>query len=354
MNGGKVFGRGSVFSALGSASSLRAVAEFVEIQYGFIAEAVRLKSERDENFRVVTANGEERLFKLAHPAEDRRIVDFQTQALLHVASLSPGIPLQRLVPTLAGDFETAWRGTDGMPRQARMFTYLPGVPLNTLRQTRGQAAAMGALAARLDASLSGFRHPASGHELLWDIQHAARTRELLTHTRSRADRELCEGTIDDFERHVAPRLRALRAQVIHNDLNPHNVLVNPDDPDQVTGIIDFGDMVHAPLIDEVAVASAYLLMSNDAPLGTVPEFVAAYHAVNPLAAAEIAVLPQLIAVRHAITIAITNWRAATHPENQDYILRNQQSAIGGLNKLVSLRADVAREQLLVACSAGSP
>ncbi len=40
-----------------------------------------------------------------------------------------------------------------------------------------------------------------------------------------------------------PQLAGLRHQVIHNDLNLHNVLVDPKDGARVAGVIDFGDMV---------------------------------------------------------------------------------------------------------------
>jgi hydroxylysine kinase len=345
-----VFCGASVLLALGEAWSVEEVSQFIGTHYGLSGDLLQLRSERDENYLLTTADGAQRLFKLTHAAEDPAIVDFQTRALLHIAAVAPAVPVPRLVPAISGAFTTSASGTDGRLRQARLFSYLAGASLGGFRQTSAQAIELGVLGAQLDIALSGFRHPAAGHEFLWDIQHARQTRELLVHTRSRGDRDLCERTIDRFERQSAQDLAGFRTQVIHNDLNPHNVVVNPGDADRLTGIIDFGDMVCAPLINEVAVASAYLLAASTAAMGTVPEFVAAYHSLNRLESAEIAALPLLIAVRHAVTIAITNWRAAKYPDNRDYILRNQQSAVAGLYKLFSLREDVVREQLLDACS----
>lgn len=340
----------TVLLSPGNASSLEEVAAFISLQYGLTAQLTKLRSERDENYRVVTADGEQRLLKVSHAAEDPAIVDFQSKALLHVAAMRPDVPVQRLLPSLSGDFETSLRGTDGLTRRARMLTYLSGTPVGGQPYRPRLAASLGVMAARLDLALSGFHHPAEGYELLWDIQHAAKTRELLGKTESRSDRELCLRTLDAFEARVAPRFGSLRSQVIHNDLNPHNLLIDAADSDHVTGIIDFGDMVHAPLINEVAVASAYLLAADETPLGLVAEFVSAYHSILPLKAHEIAILPQLIAVRHAVTIAITNWRAAKYPENRDYILRNQRSAIDGLNKLFAFPEEFFRRSLLEACS----
>ena len=54
------------------------------------------------------------------------------------------------------------------------------------------------------------------------------------------------------------RLRGLRSQAIHGDCHGRNLLVN-DAGDACVGIIDLGDMIHAPLALEIAVAMAELL-----------------------------------------------------------------------------------------------
>ena len=53
----------------------------------------------------------------------------------------------------------------------------------------------------------------------------------------------------------------MRAQVVHNDLAPTNVLV--DDTLAVTGITDFGDMTHTALVCDLAVAAADVLSGRD-------------------------------------------------------------------------------------------
>jgi Ser/Thr protein kinase RdoA (MazF antagonist) len=344
----------SVLSAPSHASSDEEIARFVLAHYGITGTLDKLGSERDENFRITLRDGSRRLFKLSHALEDPALIDFQSQALLHIASTAPALPVQRLIPSLSGAIETSALGTDGRSRRARLFTFLGGMPLSNFAPTRAQASGLGTLAARLDLALSGFRHPAAGHAFLWDIQHAGRTRDLLAHTPPSVARDLCELNLDRFEHCLARELGGFRAQVIHNDLNPHNLLVDPANPDELTGIIDFGDMVLAPLVDEVAVGSAYLLAASSTPLGTVPDFVAAYHSIVPLEAREIAALPQLIALRHAITLLITNWRAAKYPDNREYILRNQHHAVAGLEKLSSFTDNAVHEILLGACAAVKP
>jgi Ser/Thr protein kinase RdoA (MazF antagonist) len=81
--------------------------------------------------------------------------------------------------------------------------------------------------------------------------------------------------------------------------------------------------------------------------------ITAYHSHNPLEPAEIRLVPSLMAVRQAITIAITNWRASMHPDNRRYIVRNQASVLAGLRKLAALGEERAGDLLQEACAGGA-
>jgi hypothetical protein len=48
-------------------------------------------------------------------------------------------------------------------------------------------------------------------------------------------------------------------------------------------------------------------------------------------------------------VAITNWRAARHPDNAAYILRNNPNARAGLQRLATLDRKAVRRELLRAC-----
>jgi hypothetical protein len=119
---------------------------------------------------------------------------------------------------------------------------------------------------RFDAALKGFMHPGALRDLDWDIRKAGRSAERLHHVSSAEDRALLERFLARFAK-LAPRLATLRAAVIHNDANDWNVLVDPADQDRISGLIDFGDALHAPLIAEVAIASAYAGLDHADPIG---------------------------------------------------------------------------------------
>ena len=194
-------------------------------------------------------------------------------------------------------------------------------------------------------ALADFDHPGSGHALLWDLKHAGQAMRYVPHTKTPEHLRLVNWALSRFETKVEPVLARLRSQVIHNDLNPHNILVLDDDDGEVVGIIDFGDMVHSALVNDVAVSCSYLIKEGAEPLAAVSDFLAAYCEVLPLLDVEYEILPELIATRLALTVVIANWRVTRHPDNSDYILRNCKSAVEGLNILSGLDPEQLRHTL---------
>jgi len=318
--------------------------------YGLSGELVALTGERDRNYRLQSAvDGARFMLKVSHPAESALVADFQTQALVHIATADPGLPVQRIVPTVNGAPSFVAHPGDGLPRVVRLFSYLPGLPMPEAPRTAAQREHLARTLARLDLALQGFTHPAGALELPWDIQRADAVRGLLGHIADPQRRALAAQALDRFERDVKPVLPRLRAQPIHNDFNIYNVLVDPADTDRIAGVLDFGDMVHAPLIDDLAVAASYQLGTEGDPLAEIVPFVAAYHAVLPLQRAEVDLLFTLMTARLVMVVAISGWRAARYPENAAYLLRNNPVSWARLLACERLGVEAATAALRRAC-----
>ncbi|MGI9271776.1 MAG: phosphotransferase [Woeseiaceae bacterium] len=296
--------------------------------FGLEGELTPLVSERDQNFRLTTADGRRFVFKIANSSESKETTDLQIKVLLHIESRHCPVNTPILCRTLSGHESSEIIAGD-MAHVCRVVSYVPGTLLSDVDRSPTLAESFGQSAARLDLALQDFSHPADSQTLLWDLQRAGELRALLTHVQEPELLAAVSRCLDDFEQIVEPALPSLRRQVIHADLNPDNVLADSDDHEKVAGVIDFGDMTRAPLVVEVAVAAAYLRVDAVDALAFVQPFVAGFHGILPLQREELGLLFDLIRIRLAATITILRWRAATRGHDDDYsrqFLQSERSA----------------------------
>lgn len=320
--------------------------------FGIEGTPTRLPSERDDTFRLEAGQARYTL-KVASPHESVAALRVQTAALLHVAAEAPDLPVPRPVPALSGGHEgwTAGQPDGPPPRHVRLLTWLEGEPQARHTTSPVQAARLGAALAQLSLALSDFEigaapagNSSAGQSppLAWDLAHFQALRGA-AETIDPAHRGLALAVFDAHARSVAPLAPSLRVQAVHNDLNPFNVLVDPAEPDAVTGLIDFGDLVRTALVHDVAVALAYRAGAPDWT-GEVKAFLAGYTGVRTLEPAELEALPVLVEARLAMTLAITEPRARARPAQAAYILRNHPAALLGLRRLADL-PEAARRAL---------
>ena len=313
------------------------------------ASSVRhLSGERDLNFLVDVADSPDRyVLKVSDARENPQALALQNAALDHLAQQAPQLPVQRIHRWCDGAHLLALPGPDGMCF-ARVLTYLPGLPLHEAPPSAAQRRSIGATLAALDRALQDFAHPPVSNEaLMWDLQRTAELQSWLPAIQDAQSRAWGEQVFAHYVQQVPPLLATLPQQFLHNDFNPYNLLVNPADPDQVCGVLDFGDMLHGPRVFDVAVAASYQCHAQGQPrTESLLEFMQGYQHANPLSRAELRLLPLLAAVRCAITLCITERRAQWFPENRAYILRNHAVASAGLRALMSCGLAAAADQLL--------
>jgi len=299
----------------------RAIA-LVRERYGFEPRAARLTGERDENFKLTSQDGAEHVLKIANPAENLAETDLATAALLHVEKTDPTFPCPRVVRARNGGSHVRFVDQAGVERSARILTYLPGKLLGTATRSRRQRAACGRMGGRLTHALSSFEHPAAHRAIVWDVQHAGHMRQLLEQLPHFPHHTVTVGLLRRIVPPIESRLPRLRHQVVHNDLNPLNILVEPADEARVIGVIDFGDMTHTALIADVAVAAAELIPGDCTDPARACESVldvaSAYHECVPLLQQELAMLGVLVAARLLMNVVVHEWHVHHNPSSSHY------------------------------------
>ena len=287
------------------------------------AIATPLVSERDRNF-LITNNEEKSILKISNAKEERGVLEFQTEALLHLEQTTK-LNLPKPKKNIYGEYLLR-NEVGGEDCYVRMVSYLEGIPLDDIRaeitDPKTLHLSMGKFLAKLGIGLDGFSHPNENHQLLWDVAQTEGLFDLLDNIQDKQKRKMAELSLFYFQDNTKDLLSKQRKQVIHNDMNPDNVLVSTEGASSVVGMIDFGDMLHAPLINDLAVACAYEVIRMESLYGGSKDLFFGYHNEKKLSYSEAILLPMLVYNRIAMSLIISEWRASKHPENREYILGN--------------------------------
>ena len=316
--------------------------------------AKQLESYDDKNFclrgRLRGGEPAQYTLKLHNGVESVNVpaMEAQNAIMLHLEAQGFCVPAPRADAAGAhiAFTELSMRGTLPPRRHAaRLLAWVGGLPMNEAKTIElATLRAAGVYLGRMTAALADFDHVGAHRVHIWDLQNTLLTRGFL-HAITDAERKATiEGVMVGFETLVVPRLAELRWGVLQADFNDANIILDRDAADAaIVGVIDFGDMVYSMRVNEVAIAMAYAMVSTVAKRAVAvgrPQGVAecAFALLEGfcaretegedegeavLTAAELEVLPTLVACRLAISVTMGAYSYSKEPENK-YLLVHAQ------------------------------
>ena len=325
--------------------------EYLSRLYGLAGSLQILPGELDTNVRVTTTDARQFLLRLHAPQAVSIEVELQAEVLQYLQRTTPELAVQRIVPSVHGELLPVAVGINGEIQQLRLSTWLDGdvwataISHDPVQRARS-AASLGNTLARLDRSLEDFEHAGADRSHRWDLARAGDHLELVESIDDPEKRAMARVVLNRFVNEIAPRLADRPRQVIHNDANDHNVLLGADG--NVSGIIDFGDLVRSWRVNEVAVACAYAMIGAPDAIGAVLPLVAAYHDVNPIDEVEVDALLDLIMTRYAMSICMAASQIRNDPTNT-YLLISQRDVWERLQHLMAQNRQIAVMRFRAAC-----
>jgi len=311
---------------LASAITERTAAEVASRHFGVEGSASRLRGEKDANFLITAPSGNQFVMKLSvgHQAEaDAR---FQSSIIEHIASTDTELCVPSSVLTVDRQYTVNVPIGGERSATARLATYVDGQPIGFQPPGQTDHRRLGRTLGALNAALERHQAPHPVLPTPWDMQQMVK---LLRYTESipdRSARRLATHYAEAFLTDTLPRFGKLPAQTIHNDANRDNLLIVDNSP--LYGVIDFGDAVLGPRVQDLAVLCAYHCDAVDW-IDAVTAIVDGFQSVCPIGD-ELDLLGGAIAARHALTLIITHQRALLDPANRPYIMRNEPHARVGL------------------------
>jgi 4-aminobutyrate aminotransferase-like enzyme/Ser/Thr protein kinase RdoA (MazF antagonist) len=309
-----------------------------------------LPGDRDLNLLLTTESEDRWVVKVTSPDEADATLDFECEVMSWLAE-GHAVPVPAHRRTSDGEVvavvphgERSWR--------VRVLEYLPGSTLAAVRP-RGfdLLEELGRRVGALDVALAGFSgNPPDRPDFQWALARAGTVIEAGLDAVPEAKRHLLEAALDRF-RDAEPVFGALPEQIIHGDVNDHNVLVSSPGGGsrRVTGILDFGDFHMAPAVFDLAIAMAYGALESRDPIQAAAQIAAGYRVSRPLSEEELGVLHPLMVARLGASVAISATRRADGGDVSDYHLVSEEPAWAALEAMAGIHPRLARGILRDAC-----
>ena len=326
------------------------VALQVKADYRLQGQWSVLAGERDQNFRLVTDDDRKFVVKIAGPDEDPDATDFQVQALLHLEQGSPHIPVPRIVRTLEGGCLTEMIDVTGVKHALRVVSYLDGIPYGEGDPPScADLQKIGAFQGEVVNALRGFKHKASRHFMPWNLSNGIAVSKDLWASASDDIRKLAAPLLDRLRREVLPVLNAGPSQVIHNDAHPYNLIRADKVSMDVIGIIDFGDMVYAPIINDLAVTATTFQRRSKENLAVVESLLIGFHKAHPLTDAQVSILWDAIILRLLITVLLSDIKIEMGQGLDPDIITDRVEAYSSLEIICKMDQSAVVNRLRAAC-----
>jgi hydroxylysine kinase len=295
--------------------------------YGITGHFKTLAGERDQNVSVTTQQGQQYIFKISSFDELNESIDLQIQALLYLEKNDPQLSVPRQIRNQSGQSYSTLISENGHTHLARLLSYVEGIPISEFDHLPLDAIKeVGNITGRVCAGLKSFNHSAASHFMPWDsLNELIFTDELRQNYTPDDFKPLAEGHLMRLKAYTMPKLLALPRQVIHNDGHSGNIMCSPDSPQNVTGVIDFGDLVLGPVVVDLAVCLNSMIDHNSDILGATAAMLEGYQKHTVIPDNQLKLLYDALAVRSILTVQLLYYRTIHHAHDVQKLLEEDFS-----------------------------
>jgi Ser/Thr protein kinase RdoA (MazF antagonist) len=304
------------------------VLECLAGSYGISGSLARLSGE-NLNYLLSTGEGQRCVVKIVDDEIPPEVVKMEFEAQEYANS--GGFPLQlpKIIQNNQRKLETGIKIHIDSFNRLVLTSFIDGNQLEKMSDISDILLKnIGVSLAHYNLAMQGFDHPAAHRNHRWNLAEAGQHRDKIGLVEEPEKQALLAWGFAAWEQ-VESDLKSLPWQFIHGDMNRENILVRED---RVAGLVDFGDSCFNPVVCDLAICLAYVMMDRDDPLETAAIVTGAYHEIRPLTEAELSVLLPLICGRLATSIAVSISRRRIDPDNPNWF-GSEESAWDLLVKL---------------------
>ena len=216
----------------------------------------------------------------------------------------------------------------------RLLSFVEGNFLAESEHTAQLFERFGSFLAEMDLQMSSkYNSVIATRKFEWDLQYFQEfVPQKIKYISNPSDKKIIEFFILQHQINVVPKIPELRKQIIHNDANDWNVLTGNQ---QITGIIDFGDVCHSQLINELVIGITYAILNKKEPVKSAAAIVGGYNKIIQLTPTETDSIYWLIAARLCTSVCNSAHEKKLQPYNE-YLLISEKPAWNLLKKWITI------------------
>ncbi len=329
--------------------STETLLKLLQTHYNLTGQLKPLAGEIDWNYHLSTST-QQYIIKIAAPSRSIPDLEMENKAMQHLATQSIDLQLPNVIANQSGDTITKIKDKNGAIRFLRVLTWIEGrLYAKVNPHTEKLVESLGRASALLCKGLSDFDHPSAHRDFKWNSSTGHWIKEHLTIFKTPKQQKLAQYFYQLFENQAVPLFPQLRQSIIHNDANDYNVLVNSDRlTPTVVGVIDFGDMIYAHTVNDLAIALAYAMMNKPDPLAIAAHGVKGFYQAMELTNVELQALFPLIGMRLLISVTVSTLNARLEPDNE-YLQISAKPAWALLEKMQQIHPNLAYYTFRNAC-----
>ena len=285
----------------------------------------KFNSERDKNFLIKLNNSTSFVLKISNPEESKDLLLMQDFIL---DNLSKRTSIKSFIPKKIHKTIFTYPDLLGRLCHVRILFFVEGDMYALVKHNESLEKSLGAMLGNLSSELKNLNKPAAFRNFEWDPSNVLWLKKDLNLFNG-AKKNILINNINEHNFFVQNNKKKLRYSLTHGDANNYNLVVKKN---KVVALLDYGDMIYAPTINDLAIALSYALMNKSDLYSSLVNIVTAYHDKFKISFDEIFSLMTLVKARLSITVIMAEKQKKKFPNN-NYLSISENDAWKLLYKL---------------------
>ena len=319
----------SVFNSIPPRINQNLLILWLKENYSFLnKKSISLKplnSERDKNYLISIDFKKKYVLKISNSEESKELLDLQDYIL---SKLSKRSSLRNFIPKKIHSSIKTFLDVNNRKCFIRILSFIDGKMYASVKHNSSLEISLGSLLGSLSKELQNLVKPSAFRKFEWDPSNIKWINNEVKFFTGKK-RKIIIKNLQEHNTFVLNNLNCLRFSLTHGDANNYNIVVKKN---KILGLLDYGDMIYAPTINDLAVSLSYALMNKDNLYQTLKNIITSYHKNFLITFDEIYSLMTLVKARLTITVVMAEKQRKKFPDNK-YLSISEKDAWDLLYKL---------------------